>query len=120
MELICGGELYKRLKKIKRYQERDAALLTHNLLRSLKYMHDQNIIHRDLKLENVLLKEKQNHYKIKLADFGLSTFSTNIELFKHCGTPGYIAPEVLQDKKYDTQADMFSVGVICFSLLSGC
>ena len=95
LELICGGELYKRLKKIKKYKEKDAALLTHNLVLSLKYMHSQKIIHRDLKLENILLREKQNHVKIKLADFGLSTFTTNIELFKHCGTPGYIAPEVL-------------------------
>ena len=120
MELICGGELYKRLKKVKRYSEKDASLLIYNLLQSLKYMHTQKIIHRDLKLENILLREKQNNIKIKLADFGLSTFTSNITLFKHCGTPGYIAPEVLMDKQYDTQADMFSVGVIGFSLLSGC
>ena len=102
MELICGGELYKRLKKVKRYSEKDASLLIYNLLQSLKYMHTQKIIHRDLKLENILLREKQNNIKIKLADFGLSTFTSNITLFKHCGTPGYIAPEVLMDKQYDT------------------
>ena len=56
----------------------NAAKLAHNLLQALKYMHFKKIIHRDLKLENILLREKKNHYKIKLADFGLSCFDNNI------------------------------------------
>ena len=79
-------------------------------------MDSQNIIHRDLKLENILLTSKDNNYKIKLADFGLSTTTDNINLFRHCGTPGYVAPEILMDKEYSTQVDMFSSGVILYSL----
>jgi len=79
-------------------------------------MASKNIIHRDLKLENILLCSKDDNFKIKLADFGLSTTIDNINLFRHCGTPGYVAPEVLLDKDYDTKADIFSTGVICFSL----
>ena len=79
-------------------------------------MSSKKIIHRDLKLENIILTNKSCNYKIKLADFGLSTSVDNIDLFRHCGTPGYVAPEVLLDKEYTTKADIFSTGVICFSL----
>ena len=58
MELICGGELYKRLKKLKRLSEKETALLMYYLLKSLNYLHTLKIIHRDLKLENILLREK--------------------------------------------------------------
>ena len=74
------------------------------------------IIHRDLKLENILLIDKKNNYKIKLVDFGLAAFIDDIDIFKHCGTPGYVAPEVLRDKDYGTKVDVFSIGVILFSL----
>ncbi len=67
------------------------------LLSAIKHMHDRKIIHRDIKLENILLKSKDNDYEIKLADFGLSTTLDNIELFKKCGTPGYVAPEILSN-----------------------
>ena len=60
-------------------------------------MSSKNIIHRDLKLENILLNSKENNYEVKLADFGLSTSINNIDLFRHCGTPGYVAPEVLNN-----------------------
>ena len=82
----------------------------------MKEIHRNNIIHRDLKLENILLMNKDNNYQAKLADFGLSTTTDNIDLFRHCGTPGYVAPEVLLDKNYNCKADIFSAGVILFSL----
>jgi len=71
-----------------------------------------------LKLENILLIDRNSNYKIKLADFGLSAFTSNINIFRHCGTPGYVAPEVLMDKDYDTKADVFGAGVILYSLYS--
>jgi len=73
MELICGGELYKKLKKLKRFKEKDTAILALNMLKGLEYMHDLKIIHRDIKLENVLLISKTKNTEVKLADFGLST-----------------------------------------------
>jgi len=67
-----------------------------NLLMALLHLHEKNIMHRDLKPENLLLKSKSNDYDIVVADFGLATF-TDIKdiLFKRCGTPGFVAPEVL-------------------------
>ncbi len=116
MELLKGGELFDRVLSVKHYKEKDSALTIYHLLMALKYMDQRGIIHRDLKLENILLIGKANNYELKLADFGLSAFVDNINLFRHCGTPGYVAPEVLLDKDYETKADIFSAGVILFSL----
>lgn len=84
-------------------------------------MHQRKIIHRDLKLENVLLNSKESEtLDVRLADFGISSFVPNDDfLFKKCGTPSYIAPEVLRGLGYDSKADIFSVGSMMFNLMSG-
>lgn len=79
-------------------------------------MHSKNVIHRDLKLENILLTSEENDYELKIADFGLSTTTDNIDIFRKCGTPGYVAPEVLLNQDYNTKVDYFSVGVIFYVL----
>ena len=77
-------------------------------------------MHRDIKPENLLLKDEMS-FDLKLADFGLSEIIGKKEnLFTRCGTPGYVAPEVLEDKKYDCKCDIFSAGVILYILLTGC
>jgi serine/threonine protein kinase len=86
------------------------------ILEGLEVMHSQNIMHRDLKPENILLR-KDGDYDCVIADFGLSESSFNDPyLFVRCGTPGYVAPEVVNLKdmkaKYSTICDLFSVGVI--------
>ena len=74
------------------------------------------IMHRDIKPENLILRDEAG-YELVLVDFGLGEFVHNKEfLFKRCGTPGYVAPEVLEDKKYTTKADIFSAGVILYIL----
>ena len=97
MEMVYGGELFDKVLECKFYKEKDAAKCIYCLLKALAYMSSKNIIHRDLKLENILLCSKDNKSEIKIADFGLSTSIDNIDLFRHCGTPGYVAPEVLND-----------------------
>jgi serine/threonine protein kinase len=72
-----------------------------------------------LKLENILLCSNFNNYEIKLCDFGLASHINKINNFRYCGTPGYVAPELLKGEEYGTPIDMFSLGVILFSLLSG-
>lgn len=73
-------------------------------------------MHRDIKPENLILKDEMS-FDLKLADFGLSELINKKEnLFTRCGTPGYVAPEVLEDKKYDTKCDIFSAGVILYIL----
>lgn len=77
-------------------------------------------MHRDIKPENLLLKDELS-FDLKLADFGLSEIMGKKEnLFTRCGTPGYVAPEVLEDKKYNYKCDVFSAGVILYILLTGC
>jgi calcium-dependent protein kinase len=83
-------------------------------------MHANNIVHRDLKPENVLLERNKDYYMIKLIDFGTAYMRAPGEeyLRDRIGTPYYIAPEVLSTK-YDEKCDLWSLGVICFQLLSG-
>lgn len=86
-----------------------------NLLQALDYLHLNGIIHRDLKPENLILASKDNDYNLKIADFGLASFIGKTEmLYLRCGSPGYVAPELLEDKGYQWKADIFSAGVILY------
>ena len=118
LELLNGGELFERIVKKGQYTEKDACTLMKKLLGALSYMHVRGIMHRDIKPENLILKDADNDWNVKIADFGLATtVNPNGEyLFKRCGTPGYVAPEVLADAKYDQKVDVFSAGVILYIL----
>ena len=78
-------------------------------------------MHRDLKPENLIFLSKNNDTDIKIADFGLSTqlANGNEKLLKRCGSPGYVAPELLRDEGYNCSADVFSAGVIFYGILTG-
>jgi serine/threonine protein kinase len=116
-----GGELFERIKAKTLYKESDAIQVMKLLLSALEYMAFQKIVHRDLKPENLLLAKKGDDSSLVIADFGLAAYITEEEklLYQRCGTPGYVAPELLEDKGYDTQADMFSAGVIMYVMLTG-
>lgn len=124
IELIKGGELMKKIKEKSQYSFLDIQKFLHNLLEALCHTHSKKIMHRDLKPENLILRSDENIYDILLVDFGLSSF-TNIHpkdiLFKRCGTPGFVAPEILsykdgQEGIYDEKCDVFSAGVIFYLL----
>jgi len=120
MELVTGGELFDRIVEKGSYSEDDAKTLVKRILRGISYLHSNGIAHRDLKPENLLLKSKDNDFDVKIADFGLSSFvSENTLMQTACGTPAYVAPEVLANKGYGPEVDIWSVGVITYILLVG-
>mmetsp|Transcript_9299 Transcript_9299/g.19867 ORF Transcript_9299/g.19867 Transcript_9299/m.19867 type:complete len:358 (+) Transcript_9299:60-1133(+) len=123
-ELVTGGELLDRVTEKGNYTERDAANLIRQILDGVAYLHSQGIVHRDLKLENMVMLNERDDSPVKIADFGLSKFfSPETVLSTMCGSPQYVAPEVLGVgdglKEYSPAVDMWSVGVILFILLSG-
>mmetsp|Transcript_20702 Transcript_20702/g.42083 ORF Transcript_20702/g.42083 Transcript_20702/m.42083 type:complete len:326 (-) Transcript_20702:532-1509(-) len=121
LELMEGGELFDRIVDQGHYSEEEAAQTTYKLLSALKHMHDKGIAHRDLKPENMLMSSKKPDADVKITDFGLSKFfdEQTTVMKTPCGTPGYIAPEVLHMKGYDKQCDVWSLGVIIYILLCG-
>ena len=97
MELVTGGELFDRIVEKGSYTERDASDLVNQILSAVDYLHSLNIVHRDLKPENLLYKSADDDSKIMLSDFGLSKILVdNSKMKTACGTPGYVAPEVLR------------------------
>ena len=120
MERMRGGELFDRIVAKAYYNEKEARDTCKILLEAVWYMHDNNVAHRDLKPENLLLLSENDDSAVKIADFGFAkkVFEKN-SLSTQCGTPGYVAPEILEGTPYDERADMWSVGVILYILLGG-
>eukprot|EP01129_Flabellula_baltica_P009585 TRINITY_DN3936_c0_g1_i1.p1 TRINITY_DN3936_c0_g1~~TRINITY_DN3936_c0_g1_i1.p1 ORF type:complete len:416 (+),score=106.38 TRINITY_DN3936_c0_g1_i1:1-1248(+) len=119
MELVKGGELYDEIIERNYFTEQDAANIMRQVLEALAYIHSNGIIHRDLKLENLLLSNKKasgNDLIVKLADFGLSRIYRGQIVRTACGTPFYVAPEVLLGTGYGTEVDMWSAGVMLYIL----
>lgn len=106
------------------YSEKDAREVTKTLLKAIQYLHTNDVAHRDLKPENILLKDATDSAAIKVTDFGLSKIFADdaageIVMKTACGTPGYVAPEVLMHDAYSSQVDLWSIGVIVYILLCG-
>ena len=118
MEIMDGGELFDRIVQKSFYNEKEARDLVKILLEAINYMHERNIVHRDLKPENLLLASTTNDSDIRLADFGFAK-RVSTPLSTQCGTPGYVAPEILKGDKYGLSVDMWSIGVITYILLGG-
>ncbi|ESQ52013.1 hypothetical protein EUTSA_v10016543mg [Eutrema salsugineum] len=120
MEYVRGGELYDKVAK-GRLREGVARRYFQQLISSVAFCHSRGVYHRDLKLENLLLDDEGN---LKVSDFGLSVVSEQLRqdgiCQTFCGTPAYLAPEVLTRKGYDAaKADVWSCGVILFVLMAG-
>ncbi|KAF8929539.1 hypothetical protein BGZ58_008873 [Dissophora ornata] len=120
-DLAEGGELFDQLLKKGFYGEGDAARLVHQILLGVEYLHSMGVVHRDLKPENLLFEDKSENSRLMITDFGLSKVLTggNDVLMTACGTPGYVAPEVLEQIGHGKPVDMWSVGVIAYTLLCG-
>ncbi|KAL6966653.1 CBL-interacting serine/threonine-protein kinase 3 [Sarracenia purpurea var. burkii] len=121
MEFVTGGELFDKIVNHGRMREDEARRYFQQLINAVDYCHSRGVYHRDLKPENLLLDAYGN---LKVSDFGLSALSQQVRddglLHTTCGTPNYVAPEVLNDQGYEgATADMWSCGVILFVLLAG-
>ncbi|CAD8210754.1 unnamed protein product [Paramecium pentaurelia] len=105
----------EKLNKLRNdYDHEEIKLIMKDILEGVHYIHSKNIIHRDLKIDNILIDDEN---QIKIIDFGLACQFNNIESRNiSCGTPGYIAPEVLTNKPFDYKSDIFSVGVVMYYL----
>uniref|UniRef100_A0A8I6X1R2 non-specific serine/threonine protein kinase n=2 Tax=Hordeum vulgare subsp. vulgare TaxID=112509 RepID=A0A8I6X1R2_HORVV len=120
MEHVRGGDLFSRVAK-GRLREEVARKFFQQLIAAIDFCHSRGVYHRDLKLENLLIDDTDN---IKVSDFGLSALRESLGpddlLHTTCGTPSYVAPEIINNKGYDgATADVWSCGVILFVLLAG-
>ena len=116
MEYVNGGELFCHLSRERIFTEEKTRFYGAEISTAIDYLHRHGIIYRDLKLENLLL-DKDGH--IKITDFGLCkeqiTFGKTTKTF--CGTPEYLAPEVLQDSDYGRAVDWWGLGVVMYEMV---
>ena len=117
-ELYKGTDLLNAIIKKGCQPEAKALTICHQMLEAAAYMHGEGKIHRDLKPENIIFKGTAENIDIAIVDLGFMTRESEFRsLFVRCGTPGYVAPEVLNDKDYNCKADVFSIGVIFYIML---
>lgn len=122
MEYMSGGELFDRLVEVEHYSEKQAAQAFGPIVDAVRYCHSLGIAHRDLKPENLLYQTPDECSIIKVSDFGLAKFfipKTEEKLFTACGTPSYVAPEIIESSGYDYKVDCWSLGVILYVMLCG-
>ncbi|KAG8096613.1 hypothetical protein GUJ93_ZPchr0013g35936 [Zizania palustris] len=120
LEYCRGGDLHSYLQQHKRVSETVAKHFIQQLASGLQMLRENNVVHRDLKPQNILLVANNENSLLKIADFGFAKFLEPFSLAETlCGSPLYMAPEVMQAQKYDAKADLWSVGIILYQLVTG-
>ncbi|WEJ96673.1 Calmodulin-dependent protein kinase cmk2 [Yamadazyma tenuis] len=120
-QLATGGEMFDRIIKKGRFTEHDASLVIVQVLEALQYLHHKNIVHRDLKPENILYLTPEDNSNIVLADFGIAKKlqSADDKIHSSAGSFGYAAPEVVMGLGHGKPCDIWSLGVITYTVLCG-
>ena len=117
MPFLSGGELFQHLRKFKTFDEEKVRFYGAQIALALDYLHHKGIIYRDLKPENILMDEKGY---LKLADFGMAKkLKDDEKAMSFCGTPEYLAPEIITMEGHDKSADWWSFGILLFEMLCG-
>merc|ERR1711953_129047 len=117
MEFVQGGLLFDLCQTMGAMGEDAGRFFLHQMLDSVEYMHNKRVVHRDLKLENILVDDQLN---LKIADFGFACYKSIDTLKSYRGTMTYMAPEIKEGKQYKgTEVDLFSIGVILFIIVQG-
>ncbi|XP_075795157.1 ribosomal protein S6 kinase alpha-4 isoform X2 [Pelodiscus sinensis] len=121
MELLRGGELLDRIKKKQHFSESEASQIMRSLVSAVSFMHDVGVVHRDLKPENILYADESEGAPVKVIDFGFARLrpSDSQPMQTPCFTLQYAAPELFADEGYDESCDLWSLGVILYTMLSG-
>jgi len=114
-EYICGGELFFYLRNAGRFTSSMANFYTAEIVSTLDYLHERNIVYRDLKPENLLL-DREGH--LKLTDFGFAKYLDD-RTYTLCGTPEYLAPEIIQSKGHNKAVDWWALGILVYEMLVG-
>lgn len=119
-QLAQGGDVFERLAQRTSYNEKDARDLAVHLLEAIDVLHSRKLAHRDLKPENLLLRDMFDDTAILVADFGFAAYVPPEGLKTRCGTPAFVAPQILvPDCRYDERVDMWSVGCLLYMLIAG-
>ncbi|KAM6969025.1 ribosomal protein S6 kinase alpha-1 isoform 2-T2 [Tautogolabrus adspersus] len=121
-ELMRGGELLDRILKQKSFSEREASAVLHTITKTVDYLHSQGVVHRDLKPSNILyVDDSGNPDSIRICDFGFAKQlrANNGLLMTPCYTANFVAPEVLKRQGYDEGCDIWSLGVLLYTMLAG-
>lgn len=117
LDYVQGGELFQRLHEEGKFDESRVQTYAAQLVLAIQYLHSKNIIHRDLKPENILVDDKGY---LRITDFGLvKELQQGKQTQTFCGTPEYIAPEMIEGSKYDRMVDWWSIGILIFEMLYG-
>jgi serine/threonine protein kinase len=118
MKYAPNGSLLKHLQKKLKFSEEEIRTVMAQLLLAVDLMHRKGIIHRDLKPDNILLMDIKS-LKVCISDLGLACKETDQEeIYERCGTPGYVAPEVLKGSHFRPKSDIFSLGCFFFNMIT--
>lgn len=118
-DLCTGKDVFTHCLQKAKLTEKDICVIIFKIVSAVQYLHENKIVHRDLKAENIMLESNEPDADIKIIDFGLSKkYNSNQKMHAKTGTPYYVSPEVINGE-YDEKCDIWSIGILAYLLLSG-